>query len=73
MNIIQRAALRLAGVKLKDLAALHPEAFTREILYSGNSDQARDTMPAAINAYDEYAGQAWIYKATSTVARSFRS
>lgn len=73
MNIIQRAALRLAGVKLKDLAALHPEAFTREILYSGNSDQARDTMPAASNAYDEYAGQAWIYKATSTVARSFRS
>ena len=73
MNIWKRAMLRLAGVKVKDLAALHPEAFTREILYSGNSDQARDTMPAASNAYDEYAGQAWIYKATSTVARSFRS
>ena len=73
MNIFQRAALRLAGVTIKDLAALHPEAFTREILYSGNSDQAKDTTPETSNAYDEYAGQAWIYKPTNTVARSFRS
>ena len=73
MNIFQRAALRLAGVTIKDLAALHPEAFTREILYSGNSDQAQDTTPTVSNAYDEYAGQAWVYKATATVARSFRS
>ena len=47
MNIIQRVALRLAGITVKDLAALHPEALTREILYSGNSDQAKDAAPTA--------------------------
>ena len=73
MNIIQRVALRLAGITAKDLAALHPEAFTRELLYSGNSDQAKDSTPNASNAYEEYSGQAWVYKATSTVARSFRA
>lgn len=73
MNIFQRAALRLAGVTIKDLQALHPEAFTRELLYSGNADQAKDSTPQTSNAYDEYAGQAWVYKATSTVARSFRA
>lgn len=73
MNIIQRVALRLAGITVKDLAALHPEAFTRELLYSGNADQAKDSTPQTSNAYDEYAGQAWVYKATSTVARSFRA
>jgi len=73
MNIFQRAALRLAGVTIKDLQALHPEAFTRELLYSGNADQAKDSTPQTSNAYDEYASQAWVFKATSTVARSFRS
>lgn len=73
MNIFQRAALRLAGVKLKDLAALHPESVGRELLFSGNADQAKDSTPQTSNAYEEYAGQAWVYKATSTVARSFRA
>lgn len=73
MNLLQRAALRLAGITNKDLAALHPEAFTRELLFSGYSNgQAADATAPLSNAYGEFLSHPWIYKATRTVALAFR-